>query len=228
MVDASQRPRPSLSARLASSRRLLLDWHTMDRLRDLLFALSGCLCPRGQLSLHSAAPHPLACRSAPSGPAHLACAPRCDAQAQRPLIQSHQAARRGRLLLRAHSLLPAPPPRARRSSSPLSCTGVPRTGHRVGQAICAQEDPLSARVRLCPRRAQGGRRCVRAPPESLRTAVSASSKYDSAHSALGSGAAYKRFRHPNIIRCLDSCVLQDPEEDCKVIYLFLPFYNNGT
>ncbi|KAK4700648.1 hypothetical protein P7C70_g5595, partial [Phenoliferia sp. Uapishka_3] len=41
-------------------------------------------------------------------------------------------------------------------------------------------------------------------------------------------AAYKRFRHPNIIRCLDSCVVQDPQEDGKIIYLFLPYYKNAT
>lgn len=40
--------------------------------------------------------------------------------------------------------------------------------------------------------------------------------------------AYKRFRHPNIIRCLDSCVVQDPQEEGKVIYLFLPYYKNAT
>lgn len=41
--------------------------------------------------------------------------------------------------------------------------------------------------------------------------------------------AYKRFRHPNIIRCLDSCVVQDKEDDtAKIIYLFLPYYKNGT
>lgn len=40
--------------------------------------------------------------------------------------------------------------------------------------------------------------------------------------------AYKRFRHPNIIRCLDSCVVQDKDEDGKVIYLFLPYYKEGT
>lgn len=43
------------------------------------------------------------------------------------------------------------------------------------------------------------------------------------------GTAYKRFRHPNIIRCLDSCVLQDKDDDgAKIIYLFLPFYQHGT
>ncbi|KPV73804.1 uncharacterized protein RHOBADRAFT_66670 [Rhodotorula graminis WP1] len=51
---------------------------------------------------------------------------------------------------------------------------------------------------------------------------------DSVKAALKEVEAYKRFRHPNIIRCLDSCVVQDREGDGKVIYLFLPFYKNGT
>lgn len=38
--------------------------------------------------------------------------------------------------------------------------------------------------------------------------------------------AYRRFRHPNIIRCLDSCVVQDQEG--KVVYLFLPLYSRGN
>ncbi|GAA94070.1 uncharacterized protein L969DRAFT_45043 [Mixia osmundae IAM 14324] len=38
--------------------------------------------------------------------------------------------------------------------------------------------------------------------------------------------AYKRFRHPYCIRCLDSCVIQD--EEGQVIYLFLPFYKRGN
>ncbi|GAA5876507.1 hypothetical protein JCM1840_005562 [Sporobolomyces johnsonii] len=51
---------------------------------------------------------------------------------------------------------------------------------------------------------------------------------DSVKAALKEVEAYKRFRHPNIIRCLDSCVVQDREADGKVIYLFLPYYKNGT
>ncbi|ORY77653.1 kinase-like domain-containing protein [Leucosporidium creatinivorum] len=51
---------------------------------------------------------------------------------------------------------------------------------------------------------------------------------DSVRTALKEVEAYKRFRHPNIIRCLDSCVVQDKDEDGKVIYLFLPYYKNGT
>ncbi|GAA5825003.1 hypothetical protein JCM3770_001829 [Rhodotorula araucariae] len=51
---------------------------------------------------------------------------------------------------------------------------------------------------------------------------------DSVKAALNEVEAYKRFRHPNIIRCLDSCVVQDREGDGKVIYLFLPYYKNGT
>ncbi|PRQ75713.1 Protein kinase-like domain-containing protein [Rhodotorula toruloides] len=51
---------------------------------------------------------------------------------------------------------------------------------------------------------------------------------DSVKAALKEVEAYKRFRHPNIIRCLDSCVVQDRESDGKVIYLFLPYYKNGS
>ncbi|GJN93687.1 hypothetical protein Rhopal_006744-T1 [Rhodotorula paludigena] len=51
---------------------------------------------------------------------------------------------------------------------------------------------------------------------------------DSVKAALKEVEAYKRFRHPNIIRCLDSVVTQDRESDGKVIYLFLPYYKNGT
>lgn len=29
--------------------------------------------------------------------------------------------------------------------------------------------------------------------------------------------AYRRFRHPNIIRCLDSCVVQDKDGEGKII-----------
>jgi serine/threonine kinase 16 len=31
-------------------------------------------------------------------------------------------------------------------------------------------------------------------------------------------------RHKNIIRILDSAVVQDPEGDGKIVYLFLPLY----
>ncbi|GAA5919962.1 hypothetical protein JCM6882_005940 [Rhodosporidiobolus microsporus] len=51
---------------------------------------------------------------------------------------------------------------------------------------------------------------------------------DSVKAALKEVEAYKRFRHPNIIRCLDSVVTQDSEGEGKVIYLFLPYYKNGT
>ena len=31
-------------------------------------------------------------------------------------------------------------------------------------------------------------------------------------------------RHPNIIRILDSAVVQDPDGEGKIVYLFLPLY----
>ncbi|KAF8206142.1 other/NAK protein kinase [Mycena galopus ATCC 62051] len=36
--------------------------------------------------------------------------------------------------------------------------------------------------------------------------------------------AMRRFKHPNIIRILDSAVVQDPDGDGKIVYLFLPLY----
>lgn len=40
--------------------------------------------------------------------------------------------------------------------------------------------------------------------------------------------AYRRFRHPNIIRILDSAVVQDRDGDGKIVYLFLPLYSRGN
>ncbi|OAX42189.1 protein kinase [Rhizopogon vinicolor AM-OR11-026] len=40
--------------------------------------------------------------------------------------------------------------------------------------------------------------------------------------------AYRRFKHRNIIRILDSAVVQDPEGDGKIVYLFLPLYKRGN
>lgn len=40
--------------------------------------------------------------------------------------------------------------------------------------------------------------------------------------------AYRRFRHPNIIQILDSAVVQDPEGDGQIVYLFLPLYKRGN
>ncbi|KAK7033383.1 Pkinase-domain-containing protein [Favolaschia claudopus] len=40
--------------------------------------------------------------------------------------------------------------------------------------------------------------------------------------------AMRRFRHPNIIRILDSAVVQDPDGDGKIVYLFLPLYKRGN
>ncbi|PFH53042.1 hypothetical protein AMATHDRAFT_73591 [Amanita thiersii Skay4041] len=40
--------------------------------------------------------------------------------------------------------------------------------------------------------------------------------------------AYRRFKHPNIIRILDSAVVQDPDGEGKIVYLFLPLYKRGN
>ncbi|EGG07965.1 uncharacterized protein MELLADRAFT_47963 [Melampsora larici-populina 98AG31] len=51
---------------------------------------------------------------------------------------------------------------------------------------------------------------------------------DSVKEALKEVEAYRRFRHANIIRCLDSCVIQDKDGDGKIVYLFLPYYSRGN
>ncbi|KAK1216236.1 Serine/threonine-protein kinase env7 [Marasmius sp. AFHP31] len=40
--------------------------------------------------------------------------------------------------------------------------------------------------------------------------------------------AYRRFKHPNIIKILDSAVVQDPDGEGKIVYLFLPLYKGGN
>lgn len=39
--------------------------------------------------------------------------------------------------------------------------------------------------------------------------------------------AYRRFRHPNIIRILDCAVVQDEEGGGKIVYLWVPAYAPG-
>ncbi|KAH9972048.1 other/NAK protein kinase [Lactifluus volemus] len=41
-------------------------------------------------------------------------------------------------------------------------------------------------------------------------------------------SAYRRFKHPNIIRLYDSAVLQDSDDEGKIVYLFLPIYKRGN
>lgn len=65
--------------------------------------------------------------------------------------------------------------------------------------------------RLGQGRTQRGRRCVGGDRLSLRT--------EDADRDFYTPPAYKRFRHPNIIRCLDSVVTQSREEDGKIIYV---------
>ncbi|PPQ83093.1 hypothetical protein CVT25_003797 [Psilocybe cyanescens] len=40
--------------------------------------------------------------------------------------------------------------------------------------------------------------------------------------------AYRRFKHPNIIRIMDSAVVQDPDGEGQIVYLFLPLYKRGN
>ncbi|KAG8811278.1 hypothetical protein FRC17_002544 [Serendipita sp. 399] len=46
--------------------------------------------------------------------------------------------------------------------------------------------------------------------------------------ALREIEAYRRFKHPNIIRIYDSAVVQDPSGDGKIVYLFLPLFRRGN
>jgi serine/threonine kinase 16 len=46
--------------------------------------------------------------------------------------------------------------------------------------------------------------------------------------AMREVAAYRRFKHPNIIRLYDSAVLQDSDGEGKIVYLFLPIYKRGN
>ncbi|KAG6374367.1 other/NAK protein kinase [Boletus reticuloceps] len=51
---------------------------------------------------------------------------------------------------------------------------------------------------------------------------------ESVKEAMREVEAYRRFKHPNIIRILDSAVVQDPEGDGQIVYLFLPLYKRGN
>ncbi|KAL4248006.1 protein kinase superfamily protein [Abortiporus biennis] len=51
---------------------------------------------------------------------------------------------------------------------------------------------------------------------------------DDVRQAMREVEAYRRFKHPNIIRILDSAVVQDPAGDGQVVYLFLPLYRRGN
>ncbi|KAF4571529.1 putative PKS/NRPS-like protein biosynthetic cluster [Pleurotus pulmonarius] len=52
--------------------------------------------------------------------------------------------------------------------------------------------------------------------------------HDGVKEAMREVEAYRRFRHPNIIRILDSAVVQDPDGEGKIVYLFLPLYKRGN
>ncbi|KIJ52504.1 hypothetical protein M422DRAFT_223049 [Sphaerobolus stellatus SS14] len=51
---------------------------------------------------------------------------------------------------------------------------------------------------------------------------------DAVKEAMREVEAYRRFRHPNIIRILDSAVVQDKDGEGKIVYLFLPLYKRGN
>ncbi|KAF9052448.1 other/NAK protein kinase [Hymenopellis radicata] len=51
---------------------------------------------------------------------------------------------------------------------------------------------------------------------------------DGVKEAMREVEAYRRFKHPNIIRILDSAVVQDPDGEGKIVYLFLPLYQKGN
>ncbi|KAJ8519546.1 hypothetical protein ONZ45_g3538 [Pleurotus djamor] len=52
--------------------------------------------------------------------------------------------------------------------------------------------------------------------------------HDGVKEAMREVEAYRRFKHPNIIRILDSAVVQDPDGEGKIVYLFLPLYKRGN
>ncbi|ODO11615.1 hypothetical protein I350_00397 [Cryptococcus amylolentus CBS 6273] len=51
---------------------------------------------------------------------------------------------------------------------------------------------------------------------------------DGVKEAMREVEAYRRFRHPNIIRILDSAVVQEESGEGKIIYLFLPYFSRGN
>ncbi|KAF9075095.1 kinase-like domain-containing protein [Rhodocollybia butyracea] len=51
---------------------------------------------------------------------------------------------------------------------------------------------------------------------------------DGVKQAMREVSAYRRFKHPNIIHILDSAVVQDPDGEGKIVYLFLPLYQRGN
>ncbi|KAG9315020.1 other/NAK protein kinase [Chiua virens] len=51
---------------------------------------------------------------------------------------------------------------------------------------------------------------------------------DGVKEAMREVEAYRRFKHPNIIRILDSAVVQDPEGEGRIVYLFLPLYKTSV
>lgn len=51
---------------------------------------------------------------------------------------------------------------------------------------------------------------------------------DGVRQAMREVEAYRLFQHPNIIRILDSAVVQDPDGEGKIVYVFLPLYKRGN
>ncbi|KZV96554.1 Pkinase-domain-containing protein [Exidia glandulosa HHB12029] len=51
---------------------------------------------------------------------------------------------------------------------------------------------------------------------------------DGVQEAMREVEAHRRFKHPNIMRILDSAVVQDPQGDGKIVYLFLPYFKRGN
>ncbi|KAK9712705.1 Serine/threonine-protein kinase env7, variant 2 [Basidiobolus ranarum] len=50
---------------------------------------------------------------------------------------------------------------------------------------------------------------------------------DAVRQAMNEAELYRLFNHPNIVKIMDSCVIQEKSGD-KIVYLFLPYYKNGT
>ncbi|WVQ78297.1 hypothetical protein IAT38_000382 [Cryptococcus sp. DSM 104549] len=69
--------------------------------------------------------------------------------------------------------------------------------------------------------------CICKPLYALKK-ILVTSGQEGVKEAMREVEAYRRFKHPNIIRILDSAVVQDEGGEGKIIYLFLPYYSRGN
>ncbi|WVQ71675.1 hypothetical protein IAR50_001215 [Cryptococcus sp. DSM 104548] len=69
--------------------------------------------------------------------------------------------------------------------------------------------------------------CICQPLYALKK-ILVTSGQDGVKEVMREVEAYRRFRHPNIIRILDSAVVQEENGEGKIIYLFLPYFSRGN